>query len=225
MNINLDFCANSDKKISPNDNQEIRFPKSRSCHRISISEEVNDPDHLDQDNLLEINNNQNQTEETTPHQLNKDDAIEEVENQISLPYDVWELLSNYILPECIGPFSRICKDSYAVINQQPFWAKLYRDFIPNERAPRNSSGLKAKVIRHLFQTYLPLSSRLNSTKAKIYDPHTLVGLICLKHEWNILPCEQGTAPRRVHFEITFGKLNPPKSLWERELVSLESLSI
>ena len=144
----------------------------------------------------------------------------EIENPISLPYDVWELISNYILPECIGSFSRICKDSYAVINQPPFWAKLHRDFIPEEQLiHRNSTGLKAKVIRHLFQTYSPFQLRLNSTKAKIYDPHTLVGLICLKHEWSVISCLQETANRRVHFDITFGKLNLPESLWQKELVS------
>ena len=97
---------------------------------------------------------------------------------------------------------------------------MQRDFPSNEQLrPRNSSGLKAKVIRHLFQSYLPLSSRLNCTKAKICDPHTLVGLICLKHEWRILPCNEISSTRRVHFDITFGKLNQPMSLWNKEQVS------
>jgi len=159
----------------------------------------------------------NKGEEITA-QLEENISNNEIENRISLPYDVWELISNYILPECIGTFSRICKDSYAVISQPPFWAKLHRDFILEEQlTPRNSTGLKAKVIRHLFQTYPPFQLRLNSTKAKIYDPHTLVGLICLKHEWGVISCLEETANRRVHFDITFGKLNPPESLWQKEM--------
>ena len=45
-----------------------------------------------------------------------------------LPYDVWELLSNYILPYTIGKFACICKGSYAVVQRPQFWIKLYRDF-------------------------------------------------------------------------------------------------
>ena len=60
MNINLDFCANSDKKISPNDNLGTNFPKSKSCQRITFSPEVNDHHPLEEDNLEQINNDKNQ---------------------------------------------------------------------------------------------------------------------------------------------------------------------
>ena len=58
-----------------------------------------------------------------------------------VPYDVWELLSNYILPCSVGKFAAICKDSYAVTQRPHFWLKLYRDFyhfgceVPNSLRP------------------------------------------------------------------------------------------
>jgi len=137
---------------------------------------------------------------------------------------VWELIGNYILPENIGTFSRICKDSYAVINQPPFWVRLHRDFFPFElHIPKtHTKGLKKKVIRHLFLNYFPFLSRLNSAQAKIYDPHTLVGLTFLKHELTVLHCDGGLpamATRRVRLDIILGKLKPSKSLWEADQVS------
>ena len=139
-----------------------------------------------------------------------------------LPYDVWELIGNYILPESIASFSRICKDSYAVINKPSFWVRIHKEFCFSEPANMGIStrGLKQKVVRYLFLKYLPLSSRLNTPQAKIYDPHVLVGLMCLKHEWKIVECEELLANRRVRYDITFSKMKASSSLWESEQVSL-----
>ena len=148
----------------------------------------------------------------------------ENKNSVSLPYDVWELVGNYILPESISTFSRICKDSYAVINRPSFWVKLHRDFLPYERlSTRHTKGLKQKIIRYLYLNYLPFSSRLSSPKSKISDPHTLVGLICVNHEWNVTKCDDGVASRRVRFDITFGKKNPPISLWKAGQVCMDQI--
>ena len=45
-----------------------------------------------------------------------------------IPYDLWELISGYILPCCVGKFGAICQDSNRVIQRPAFWVKLYRDF-------------------------------------------------------------------------------------------------
>ena len=163
-----------------------------------------------------------QGEETIPQtQFKETTDNANVGNKVTLPYDVWELIGNYILPESIRTFSRICKDSYAVTNQPPFWVRLHRDFHPFElNTPiTHIKGLKKNVIRHLFINYLPFASRLNSSHAKIYDPHTLIDLICLKHELIILQCEEGSATRRIRLDITLGKLEPSQSLWEAGQVS------
>ena len=60
MNFNIDFCANSEKQISSkSDNLGNKIPKSKSCNRISLSEELNDPDPLDEDDLLQTTNDIN----------------------------------------------------------------------------------------------------------------------------------------------------------------------
>ena len=49
------------------------------------------------------------------------------QSYLMLPYDFWELLSNYVLPEDLGSFARICRDSYRAVNRSGFWNKLYCD--------------------------------------------------------------------------------------------------
>ena len=78
------------------------------------------------------------------------------------------------------------------------------------------------MIRHLFLNYFPFLSRLKSAQAKVYDPHTLVGLTVLKHDLTVLHCAEElppTATRRVQLDLTLGKLKPSKSLWEADQVS------
>ena len=126
--------------------------------------------------------------------------------------------SNYILPESIASFGRICKDSYAVVNLPSFWIRLYRDFAyDDQKFPVDTKGLKSKVIRHLFKEYFPFSSRITSARAKVYDPHVLVGLTCISHQWNLCDCEAAYANRRVRIRIAFGK-SKSKSLWETSQV-------
>ena len=60
MNFNIDFCANSEKQVSStSDNSGNKIPKSKSCTRISISEELNEPDPLEDDDLPQIKNDVN----------------------------------------------------------------------------------------------------------------------------------------------------------------------
>ena len=147
-----------------------------------------------------------------------DEPEAKCKNPSNFPYDVWETIGNYILPESIASFGRICKDSYAVVNLPSFWIRLYRDFAyDGQKLPVDAKGLKSKVIRHLFKEYFPFSSRITSARAKVYDPHVLVGLTCISHQWNLCDCEAAYANRRVRIRIAFGK-SKSKSLWETNQV-------
>ena len=148
-----------------------------------------------------------------------DEPEAKCKNPSNFPYDVWETIGNYILPESIASFGRICKDSYAVVNLPSFWIRLYRDFAyDGQKLPVDAKGLKSKVIRHLFKEYFPFSSRITSARAKVYDPHVLVGLTCISHQWKLCDCEAAYANRRVRIRIAFGK-SKSKSLWETSQVS------
>ena len=60
MNFNIDFCANSEKQVSSaSDDSGNKIPKSKSCTRISISEELNEPDPLEEDDIPQIENDIN----------------------------------------------------------------------------------------------------------------------------------------------------------------------
>ena len=49
MNFDINFCANSDKKIISNTNVGTNIPKSFSGQQLNISINLNDIDHLEDD--------------------------------------------------------------------------------------------------------------------------------------------------------------------------------
>ena len=53
MNFNIDLCANSDKKITSNASLRSNIPKSISCHQINLSDEMNDTDHLEDEDSIQ----------------------------------------------------------------------------------------------------------------------------------------------------------------------------
>ena len=53
MNFNIDFSANSNKKISSSNSFGGNFPKSISCQQINLSIELNDIDPLEDEDLVE----------------------------------------------------------------------------------------------------------------------------------------------------------------------------
>ena len=150
-------------------------------------------------------------------------TVEETPSCVNLPYDVWELIGNYVNPESIATFGSICKDSYTVINQPSFWLQMYRNFCISNTSGEfhhGIEGLNAKVIRLLYLHYTPFQLRLASPKGKVTDPHTLIGLICLKHHSSRIDCPPTAeyATGRVHFDIKLGKVNPSLSLWRSSQV-------
>lgn len=45
---------------------------------------------------------------------------------IDYPLDIWFIISEYIEPEAVGKFARICKSSYYVTTTAKFWFYLYK---------------------------------------------------------------------------------------------------
>ncbi|XP_020277466.1 transmembrane protein 183 isoform X2 [Pseudomyrmex gracilis] len=77
------------------------------------------------------------------------------------PLDIWFVISEYIQPEAVGKFARICRSSYYVTTTGKFWFCLYKSyykFVPN--LPQRLQpqclilhGLRACVIRALHYGY------------------------------------------------------------------------
>ena len=79
------------------------------------------------------------------------------------PYDVWELIGNYILPCSVGTFGSICKDSNSVIQRPAFWIKLYRDFyqfgceLPQQLLPEKVLS-QTHGLRYISHYKVPINS-------------------------------------------------------------------
>ena len=65
MNFNIDFSANSEKKLSSNNSLGGNFPKSISCQQINLSIELNDIDPLEDEDLVEQTTENEQVSNTT----------------------------------------------------------------------------------------------------------------------------------------------------------------
>jgi hypothetical protein len=47
---------------------------------------------------------------------------------VEYPLDIWFLISEYILPENVSTFARICKSASHVVSTAKFWFHLYRRY-------------------------------------------------------------------------------------------------
>lgn len=45
---------------------------------------------------------------------------------IDYPLDIWFIISEYISPEAVGKFARICRSSHHVTTTGKFWFHLYK---------------------------------------------------------------------------------------------------
>ncbi|CAK9799055.1 Transmembrane protein 183 [Anthophora quadrimaculata] len=109
---------------------------------------------------------------------------------VDYPLDIWFIISEYISPEAIGKFARICRSSYHVTTTGKFWFHLYKSYyrfvpgLPERLQPQcmvRTHGLRACVIRTLHYTYFALKSP--SKVHKIFclrqdKPHSLVKRQC-----------------------------------------------
>ncbi|XP_049782022.1 transmembrane protein 183-like [Schistocerca cancellata] len=90
---------------------------------------------------------------------------------VRYPVDLWFLISDYIEPECVGKFARLCKDSLHVVQTAQFWLSLYRRYykpgtpLPEKLQPESMVqryGLRARVIRALYYMHRPFTLRCAS---------------------------------------------------------------
>lgn len=90
---------------------------------------------------------------------------------VRYPVDLWFLISDYIDPESVGTFARICKDSYHVVQTAQFWLSLYKRYykpgtpLPEMLQPESMVqryGLRARVIRALYYMHRPLTLRCSN---------------------------------------------------------------
>ena len=92
--------------------------------------------------------------------------------QLTFPQDVWFVLSRYILPPEVVTFSLICRGANFAVNSSKFWLRLYHRHVQKTKIHLLSDclkpdridcrpGLRARVVRALFQVYSPLTSRLS----------------------------------------------------------------
>ncbi|XP_043265327.1 transmembrane protein 183 isoform X2 [Colletes gigas] len=115
-------------------------------------------------------------------------STEEETEGIDYPLDVWFIISEYINPEAVGKFARICRSSYYVTTTGKFWFHLYKSYyrfipgLPERLQPHcmvHMHGLRASVIRTLHYTYFVLNRKVNDVFYLQQDePHSLVKRKC-----------------------------------------------
>lgn len=146
-----------------------RAPKSNT---LAVAESCENEDAMDEDiRSLHV----------SPIQ-NADVHAEEETVYCDYMIDIWYLISEHIRPEDVGRFALICRKTAEVVQSAKFWQYLYRKhYNRNVEMPRwlqpdcmlMLKGLRARVIRSLFYTYLPFVHRLAATP--FTDPHRVAG--------------------------------------------------
>lgn len=94
--------------------------------------------------------------------------------------EIWFLISDYIEPEDVGKFSRICKNAHCVVNTAAFWFNLYKRYhrkeheeMPFRLQPEGLKclyGLKQRVIRALYYMYPPFIVKCLEEEFKMTNP-------------------------------------------------------
>ncbi|XP_066966031.1 transmembrane protein 183 isoform X3 [Macrobrachium rosenbergii] len=116
------------------------------------------------------------------------------------PIDFWFLISEKIQPEDVGRFALICHATYYVVSTARFWFSLYRrNYKWTANLPEcltyhnmdNVRGLKPAVIRSLFYTYSPFSTRIIKEEPLSGHPAKLIGALCVS-QW----CSQASSSEK-----------------------------
>ena len=172
-----------------------RMSKSNQTNHMKLIEDADHDGDIDIDSDAEnvsLKDRLNQTEVNRLEQQTEKEGI-------NYPYDLWEILSEYISPESVSKFACLCRSAYISTNRVSFWLTLYqvyadqvsrkvfkksgKEILPNklqsDYVNRFCQGnLRSNVIRSLFFTHEPFKQRLLSLHNKI-DPHAIVGLLCI----------------------------------------------
>ncbi|KAL0127416.1 hypothetical protein PUN28_005603 [Cardiocondyla obscurior] len=125
-------------------------------------------DETEEENVLKENLKEKKNRRRSKCQKDDDNFEDE---GINYPLDIWFIISEYIQPEAVGKFAKICKSSYYVTTTGKFWFhlyKLYYKFVPNlpERLQPQCMrlhGLRACVIRALHYCYFIRTWKIEST--------------------------------------------------------------
>lgn len=118
---------------------------------------------------------------------------------VEYPLDIWFLISEYIRPEDVGTFSRICQSTYHVVSSAKFWFSIYKRYykkglkIPERLQPEcmvRHYGLRACVVRALYFMYPPFVTKAKTIIGFEADPHQLIKRQCVlvwqekfKNQW------------------------------------------
>ncbi|XP_011692569.1 PREDICTED: transmembrane protein 183-like isoform X2 [Wasmannia auropunctata] len=140
-------------------------------------------DETDEENLMKDSTKGRRNRRKSKCQQDNDE-----EEGVDYPLDIWFIISEYIQPEAVGKFARICKSSYYVTTTGKFWFhlyKLYYKFVPDlpERLRPQCMrlhGLRASVIRALHYSYFRTSEgeRDDMSYLRQEEPHSLVKRKC-----------------------------------------------
>lgn len=119
--------------------------------------------------------------------LNTTDVAEStIDTGKDYPVDIWFLISEYIKPEDIGTFARICRTSYSITNTGKFWFSLYKRYykktveLPRRLQPDcmfRLYGIRMLVIKSLYYTYPLFVNQLKVIKTEEH-PDVLTKRMC-----------------------------------------------
>nr|XP_012154558.1 PREDICTED: transmembrane protein 183-like isoform X2 [Megachile rotundata] len=191
--VTIDDFANSSrtharfKKAVTNVSSEVKQEVTRQKEDTYFLKEMDENDQ----NLPDTNKSkkngilvrQRRNRETSS---SRKDIIED--EGIDYPLDIWFIISEYISPEAVGKFARICRSSYHVTTTGKFWFHLYKSYykfipgLPERLQPHcmvRTHGLRACVIRTLHYTYFALKREVDDISYLRQDePHSLVKRRC-----------------------------------------------
>nr|XP_012215523.1 PREDICTED: transmembrane protein 183 isoform X2 [Linepithema humile] len=148
-----------------------------------------DEEDLLQDNIRENDQRSSATNGRRHRRKLKFHEDNNKEEGIEYPLDIWFIISEYIQPEAVGKFARICRGSYYVTTTGKFWFHLYKSYykfvsnLPERLQPQcmRLYGLRACVIRALHYNYFTslLQRELDDMSyLRQEDPHSLVKRRC-----------------------------------------------
>ncbi|XP_053997739.1 transmembrane protein 183 [Hylaeus anthracinus] len=154
-------------------------------------EELYKADESDEPALLNVNKSKKNSKGTlTSETGNRKSRMSQTSTEdegVDYPLDVWFIISEYISPEAVGKFARICRNSYHVTTTGKFWFHLYKSYyrcvpgLPERLQPHcmvRVHGLRACVIRMLHYTYFVLKREIDDIFYQQDDPHSLVKRRC-----------------------------------------------
>ncbi|CAH1786827.1 unnamed protein product [Owenia fusiformis] len=116
------------------------------------------------------------------------------------PLDLWFILAQYIRPEDVGLFARLCTSSHYVTHTAGYWNRLYLRYYNHDKELPNDltlacmerrHGLRSRVIRSLFYLYKPFQDRTKVSTTFEKEAYFLEGSRCIlmwhqkiRNSWN-----------------------------------------